>query len=136
MAPPERRIRDGEASVKLRSPLNSALFDAFSLGIYGFYWYYQTNRELADLGRARGMTGLGENPTNSFLAAFPGVLILIPFFVSVNNMANRIRAAQELSGEDEDISNVAAVLLSIPFPLAIYYLQKRLNGIYERETAA
>ena len=115
--------------------MNSALFDAFSLGIYGFYWYYQTNRELADLGRARGTTDLGENPTNSFLAAFPGFFLLLPFFISVNNMANRVRAAQRLAGEDEDISNAAAVLLSIPFPLAIYYLQKRLNGVWERETA-
>jgi hypothetical protein len=117
--------------VKRRDPLRSALLDIVTFGIYGFYWFYVTNRDLAELGRARGTTELGENPMNSFLAAMPGFFVLIPFFASVYNTADRVRAAQRLTGTEEDMSNTAAVLLSIPFPAAIYYFQKRLNRIWD-----
>jgi hypothetical protein len=136
MAPPERRIRDGEASVKLRSPLNSALFDVITLGIYGFYWFYVTNRDLAELGRSRGTTDLGENPMNSFLAAMPGVFILVPFIISGYNTAERVRAAQRISGVGENLSSAAAVVAMVLFfPIAIFYVQKRLNDVWERETS-
>lgn len=135
MAPPERRIRDGEATVKVRDPLKSALLDAVTLGIYGLYWHSVTNRHLADLGRARGTAELGENPTGSLLAAVPGILLLIPFFVSGYNTAERIKAAQRLAGIEEDVNSALATVAMIPYPIAIYYLQKRLNRVWERETA-
>jgi hypothetical protein len=121
-----------QATVKPRDPLRSALFDLFTLGIYGFYWHYATNRDLAELGRARGTAELGDNPTTSFLAAFPGILLLgIPFFVSTYNTASRINAARRLAGLAEDVNPLLAVIASIPYPIAIYYLQKRLNEAYE-----
>ena len=136
MAPPERRIRDGEASVRVRSPLNSALLDVVTLGIYGFYWFYVTNRDLAELGRSRGTTELGENPTNSLLAAFPGFLVLVPFVISGYNTGERVRAAQRLAGVGESLSSVTAVIAMVLFfPLAIFYVQDKLNEVWERETA-
>jgi Domain of unknown function (DUF4234) len=122
-----------ELNVKRRDPLRSTLFDAFTLGIYGFYWHYATNRDLAELGRARGSGELGDNPTTSFLAALPGIFVLVPFFVSTYNTAERIRAAQRLAGVEEDVNSGLATVAAIPYPIAIYYLQKRLNRVWERE---
>jgi hypothetical protein len=119
-----------QATVKARDPLRSALFDLFALGIYGFYWHYATNRDLAERGRAGGTSELGDNPTLSLLAALPGILVLIPFFVSTYNTAQRINAARRLAGLPEDVNPVLAVVASIPYPIAIYYLQKRLNEAY------
>jgi predicted small secreted protein len=120
------------STVKRRDPVKSALLDVVTLGIYGFYWFYVTNRDLAELGRARGTTELGENPTNSLLAAFPGVLILVPFVISGLNTAERVGAAQRLTGVGEDVSKAAAVIAMVLFfPIAIYYLQKRLNPVWD-----
>ena len=113
-----------EATVKPRDPLRSALLDLFTLGIYGFYWHYATNRDLA----ARGF---GDNPTNSFLAALPGVLILVPFFVSTYNTAQRINAARRQAGLPEDVNAGLATAMAVLYPLAVYYLQKRLNEAWE-----
>ncbi len=136
MAAPERQIRGGDATVKLRDPLRGALFDTFSLGIYGTYWYYQVNKELAALGRARGTDELGTKPVNSLLALLPGILLLlVPFLVSGNRTAKRVRAAQRIAGVGETIDTTRATLALIPFPVAVYYIQRELNRVWAAETA-
>ena len=125
-----------DPTIKVRGPLKSALLDLVTLGIYGFYWFYVTNRDLAALGRKRGTTELGENPTHSLLAAFPGFLIVVPFVISGYNTAERVNAARRGSSLAADVSSVAATIAMVVFfPVAIYYLQKRLNPVWERETA-
>ena len=109
-----------EATAKPRDPLRSALLDAVTLGIYGFYWHYATNSDLAERGH-------GDNPTLSFLAAFPGVLVLVPFFVSTYNTAQRINAARREAGLSEDVNAGLATVAAILYPFTVYYLQKRLN---------
>jgi hypothetical protein len=139
MAAELRQIRDGdaEATIKLRSPLNSALFDAVTIGIYGFYWYYAVNRELADLGRARRTEGLGTNPTNSFLAIFPGFFLLIPFLISGYNTGVRVKAAQRGAGIEETVNPVIGLIAMVLFfPVGIAYLQTELNRVWEAETEA
>src|SRR5215210_6912539 len=68
MAAPEVQLKNGDARVKIRNPVTCLILDIVTLGIYGLFWWYYTNRELADLGRARGTDELGDNPTNSVLA--------------------------------------------------------------------
>jgi len=48
---------------KLRNPLGVVGLSLITLGIYYFFWWYFINREMRDLGRARG-TVLGQNPGN------------------------------------------------------------------------
>ena len=139
MAAELRQIRDGDAAetIKLRSPLNSALFDAVTIGIYGFYWYYAVNRELADLGRARDTDELGTNPTNSFLAIFPGFFLLVPFLISGYNTGVRVKAAQRVAGIEQTVNPVIGlVAMVILFPVGIAYLQTELNKVWEAETEA
>lgn len=135
MAAPELQIRGGDGVVKLRSPVRSALLDVVTIGIYGFYWYYAVNKELAALGRARGSTErLGDDPRKSFLALLPGILLLVPFLISGYNTAERVRAAQHGSGAGESINSaVAAVTMLVFFPVAIFYVQGELNKVWARE---
>ena len=135
MAVEERQISGGDATVKVRSPVNSAIFDVITIGIYGFYWYYQVNKELAALGRARGTEELGTKPMNSFWALMPGFLILVPFLISGYNTGERVQAAQRGSGSEESMNPVmAVVLMFFFFPLATFYVQQELNKVWDAET--
>ena len=130
----ERQIRGGDVTVKVRNPVNSAIFDVITIGIYGFYWYYQVNKELAALGRARGTEELGTKPMNSFWALMPGFLVLVPFLISGYNTGERVQAAQRGSGAGESMNPVmAVVLMFFFFPLA-FYVQQELNKVWEAET--
>jgi hypothetical protein len=135
MAPPELPIRGGDTTVKLRNPVTSAVLDAVTIGIYGFYWYYAVNKELAALGRARGTEELGTKPMNSFWAIMPGFLVLVPFLISGYNTGERIQAAQRGSGAGESINPIVAVVaMFIFFPIGVYYVQQELNKVWQAET--
>lgn len=114
--------------------MKSGLLDAATLGVYGTYWFYAVNKELAELGRARETEELGTKPGNSLLALLPGIaLAMVPFLISGNNTAKRVRAAQRLSGAGETIDTAKATVAMVPFPLAVYYCQKELNRAWEAE---
>jgi hypothetical protein len=67
-------------TAKVRHPVAVPILSVITLGIYYVYWWYQVNREVMDLGRARNVSGLGDNPTLSLLAVFPGALVIVPPF--------------------------------------------------------
>ena len=93
----EVQINGGSAIAKIRHPVGVAVLTLITLGIYGLYWWYQVNREMVDLGKARNAEGLGDNPTTSLLAFFPGGLIIVPPFFSLYNGTQRMKRAQELT---------------------------------------
>ena len=78
----EMKIRGTEHEVKIRSPWAVALLPIITLGIYHLVWWYKINKELKAYGEAKGFD-LGQNPTNSLLALFPGGIIVIPALVSL-----------------------------------------------------
>jgi uncharacterized protein DUF4234 len=130
----EALVRDGDASVKLRNPVKSGLLDALTLGVYGIFWFYYVNRELADLGRARGTTELGVDPQKSLLAMFPGLLVLVPAILAFHNFRGRVRAAQRIAGiEPASRSAPASVGLFILFPIGIYVEQTELGKVWAKE---
>ncbi len=132
-----RQIRGGDATVKLRSPVNAALISFFTIGLYVLWWYYAINKELADLGRARGTEELGTKPFNSFLALFPGGLVLVPSLISDYNTGNRILAAQRGSGAGESVNPIIVpVLLFVFWPIGVFYTQSELNKVWAAETEA
>ena len=135
MAAPEAQIKDGDASVKLRDPARSGIYDALTLGVYGILWFAFVNRELADLGRARGTAELGDDPTKSALAMFPGLLVLVPALVSWHNFRGRVRAAQRQAGiEPAGRSMLTSVVLFVLFPIGIYVEQTELGKVWAAET--
>jgi hypothetical protein len=126
-----------ERTAKIRHPVAVGLW-TFLTGIYALYWWYQVNREMADLGRARGIDGLGERPFNSLLAFFPGVLIFVPPFVSLYNAAQRIpRAQREIAGSvtfNGWILLLLVVIALMTFGLTVLipgYIQSELNKVWQ-----
>ena len=108
----ERQIRQSRAQVKVRSPWAAALLPFITLGIYHLVWWYRINCELRDYGRARGRD-LGQNPTNSLLALFPGAILIVPALITYWRGTKRVQEAARLAGR-EPLSGWIALLLYLP----------------------
>jgi uncharacterized membrane protein len=134
MAAPEVPLKSGGAQIKLRNPVTVLLLDLVTIGIYGLFWWYYVNREMAELGKAKGTTELGENPMNSALAIFPGALIIVPAIITMINTGKRVKAAQRLSGQQEEANQWIGLLLLLVFaPVGLWYLQEQLNKVWAVE---
>ena len=88
----EMKIRGTQDEVKVRSPWAAALLPIITLGIYHLVWWYRINRELRDYGKAKGYD-LGQNPTNSVLALFPGGIIIVPALITYWRGTKRVQGA-------------------------------------------
>ena len=127
-----------ERTAKIRHPVAVPLLTLVTLGIYGLYWWYQINREMADLGRARGLEGLGEKPLYSLLAVFPGLLIIVPPYVSLYNGVQRLQKAQKgttgevsMNGWIVLIMVVGSLIVGVVGLLVPGYIQAELNKVWE-----
>lgn len=122
----ELLIGPSRARVKLRSPWAVALLPFITLGIYHLVWWYRINRELRDVGDARGVD-LGQGPTSSLLALFPGALIIIPPLVSYWRGTKRVMTAAQHTGTEPVNGWIALILFIILQPAYWAYLQSSLN---------
>jgi Domain of unknown function (DUF4234) len=128
----ELQLRDGEDRVKIRSPWAAALLPIITLGIYHLVWWYRVNKELCDFGRARGYD-LGDNPTLSLLAVFPGGLIIVPALVSYWRGTQRMQSAQRLSGQ-QPLNGWIALVLFLVITIGLWaYMQSELNKVWRAE---
>lgn len=128
----EMQIRGTQSEVKHRSPWAPALLPIITLGIYGLVWWYKINKELKEYGEAKGHD-LGQNPTNSVLAVFPGGIILIPALVTFWRGTKRVMGAARLAGK-EPVNGWIALILYLLIPPAFFaYLQVSLNHVWEQE---
>ena len=105
----EMKIRGTEDEVKVRSPWAAALLPIITLGIYHLVWWYRINRELRDYGKAKGYD-LGQNPTNSVLALFPGGIIIVPALITYWRGTKRVMGASSLAGK-EPLNGWIAIIL-------------------------
>lgn len=126
------QIRDSDHQVKHRSPWAAALLPIVTLGIYHLVWWYRVNRELRDFGRARGYD-LGQNPTTSLLAVFPGGLIIVPALVSYWRGTKRMQAAARVGGQEPLNGWIALVLFVVISPVLWAYMQSELNKLWRVE---
>jgi Domain of unknown function (DUF4234) len=134
MAAAEIQIADTGSTAKTRDPLGVALLTLVTLGVYFFVWYYKVNREMSELGRARGTDELGDNPGNSLLAVTLGALIIVPAVVSLYNTFLRTQAAARLTGVEPLNGWIALafyLVIGIGFPA---YLQSGLNKVWGAQT--
>ena len=93
------------------------------------------NTELADYGRARGYD-LGQNPTLSLLAVFPGGLVIVPALVSYWRGTKRMQAAARIAGQ-EPPNGWIAILLFLVVSVGLWaYMQFSLNAIWRAEAEA
>ena len=128
----ELQIRNSHERVKIRSPWAVALLPIITLGIYHLVWWYRINRELRDYGRARGYD-LGQNPTSSLLALFPGGLVVVPALITYWRGTKRVQGAARIAGK-EPPNGWIALILYLLISLGFYaYLQVSLNDVWRSE---
>ena len=128
----EMKIRGTEEEVKVRSPWAVALLPIITLGIYHLVWWYKINKELKAYGEAKGYD-LGQNPTNSVLALFPGGIIVIPALVTYWRGTKRVMGAAKVTGQEPVSGWISIILYLLLAPAFWAYLQVSLNHVWEQE---
>jgi hypothetical protein len=127
-----------ERTAKIRHPVAVPVLSVITIGIYYVYWWYQINREMVDLGKARQADGLGDNPTTSLLAVFPGFLIIVPPYVSLYNGIKRMQRAQEVTTGEVTMNGwivlaliLGSFLIGIAGLIIPGYIQSEMNKVWE-----
>ena len=129
----ELQLHDGGGAVKVRNPWAVALLPFVTFGIYHLVWWYRINRELRDFGQARGHD-LGQNPTASVLALFPGAILIIPALVSYWRGTKRVQEAARVAGREPQVNGwIALILYLVVAPAYWAYLQVALNDDWRAE---
>jgi hypothetical protein len=133
----EIAIRGSNYPAKERNPLAPLGLSIITLGIYGIFWYYFVNKELAELGKARGSTELGENPIMSVLAVTIGAIIIVPAILSYWNTWKRHDTARKMFGVQQGVDPVPGFLLTLfIWPAGAYFLQSGQNAVLEAQSRA
>jgi Domain of unknown function (DUF4234) len=128
----EMKISGTEHEVKVRNPWAVALLPIVTLGIYHLVWWYRINKELKAYGEAKGYD-LGQNPTNSLLALFPGGLIVVPALISYWRGTKRVQGASKVAGREPVSGWLSIILYLLLSPAFWAYLQVSLNSVWEQE---
>jgi len=102
---------NGRPGVRRRSPVRAAVWSLLTVSVYGFWWWWDLNRQLRVLGQqARPWRALGQ-VTLSWLAVYPALLGNWPWMLvalspipvgmsllSVRQTATMVAAAQRAHG--------------------------------------
>ena len=129
----EVQIQGTQATAKIRNIVAVAILPIITIGVYLVVWWYKINREMADLGRAKGTAELGDNPGKSTLALFPGAFIIVPAIWTTVTTFKRIQAAQRLAGQSP-INGWLGLVLYLVFSPAFYaYMQSGLNSVWKAQ---
>jgi hypothetical protein len=135
-------LEGSDLRAKVRNPWGVLGLSLITLGIYSIFWWYFINRELRDLGRAKRISGLGDNPglsTAAFvLGGFFGLLVLyIPTIWTIVTTTRRVQTAHRATNQGNVLNGWVAALLWI-FTLglgALVFTQYELNKMWEKQPA-
>lgn len=134
LAPPA--ARSSSVRVVARNPWAVLGLYLITLGLYHYYWYFQVNREMSDLGRERNDATLGTSPGRSLLAISP--LTIFTLYISILwsyvSAIGRAQRAQQTAGLPVTLSGGVMVLLAI-FTLGLGcapYYQSELNKVWRQ----
>ena len=132
----EVQIVGTQSTAKIRNPLGVIGLALITFGIYGIFWYYFINREMADFGKARGTAELGDSPGKSVLAVTIGALVIVPALISLYNTCKRVEATRRLAG---DPAPTAAGLLFVLYlfisPVALWLIQDGLSKAWQAQAS-
>jgi hypothetical protein len=129
----EVAIAGTNETAKKRSPLGVFALTLVTLGIYGFFWWYKVNKEMVELGRARGTGELGDSPGTSLLALIPGFLIIVPPLVSYYRGVQRMQAAARITGAEPANGWIALIIFLVIGIAFAPYLQSCLNKVWDAQ---
>lgn len=105
-------------------------FLSLTLVYIPFFWY-RVNRELKELGEARGID-LGTSPATSALAMFPGSLVLVPPFWTAFTTSERVKNAQIYTGRKDWFEGwIAVIVMFMLTPLVFGFVQDQLNKVWQ-----
>ena len=76
---------------------------------------------------------LGQNPTNSLLALFPGGIIIVPALITYWRGTKRVQGAARLAGNQPVSGWIALILYVFIAPGFWAYLQISLNDLWRSE---
>jgi Domain of unknown function (DUF4234) len=124
------------AEVKIRHPWGVWALGIITLGIYHLVWWYKINREVRDYSAVVGQP-LGNDPTLSLLAIFPGSFVIIPPFWTIVTTSARIRRVREMidGTPSSEPNGVIAVLLSFVLGLQTVYIAYAINACWRNALA-
>jgi hypothetical protein len=132
-------LAGGDLRAKIRNPWGVLGLSIITLGIYVIFWWYYINRELRDLGRAKRVSGLGDNPGLSTAAYFfGGFLFYIPTIWTIVTTTRRIQAAHRTTEQSDVLSGWLAAVIWI-FTLGIgglVFTQYELNKMWRGQPVA
>ena len=131
----EIQIAGADTTAKTRNPIAVAVLAVITLAIYLVFWWYFINRELADLGRAKGTSELGDSPAKSTLALFPGALLIVPALWTTVTTFKRVQAAQRLTGQTPINGWLGLVLYIVISPVLYAYMQSGLNSVWKAQAS-
>jgi Domain of unknown function (DUF4234) len=130
----EVQIAGSNERGKIRNPLGVIGLAIITFGIYGIFWYYYINKELAELGKAKGTNELGDSPGTSVLAVTLGAFVIVPPFLSYYNYGKRLQAAERLTGTEPGMEpGLLLVLWLFIAPVAIYIAQANQNKVLQTQ---
>lgn len=118
-----------QVQVKPANPV-AVGFLSLTLVYVPFFWY-RINRELKELGEARGWD-LGSSPGVSAAAMFPGFFVLAPPFVTSYTTTERIKSAQIYTGRKDWIEGWIGLLMYFMLaPILFGFAQDQLNKVWQ-----
>lgn len=127
-------IRGSSYTGKIRNPLGVIGLSLITLGIYGIFWYYYANKELAEIGRAHNTDELGDSPGTSVLAVTLGAFVVVPAFVSAYKFCKRLQAAARVTGAPEGMeAGLLFIIYVFVSPVGAYLAQSNLNKVLQAQ---
>jgi uncharacterized membrane protein len=118
-----------ERPAKIRNVVAVAVLSVVTVLIYAFFWWYFINREMADYGRVKGTSELGDSPTKSVLAITLGLLVIVPAVWTTVTTFQRIQKLQRLTGQTTPLNGWIGLILAVVISPALYaYMQSGLNS--------
>ena len=128
------QIQGSSYQGKIRNPLGIIGLAIITFGIYSIFWYYFANKELAEIGKARGSEEAGTSPGTSVLAVTLGALVIVPALFSSYRFCKRLQAAERLTGAPEGMEPGLLWLLYVFLaPIAAYIGQSNLNKVLQAQ---
>ena len=130
----EVQISGSNAVGKIRNPLGVVGLTIITFGVYFFIWYYKVNKEMAEMGKARGTDELGTSPATSLMAVLFGwILLFIPPLVSEYKTCDRLNKAERVVGLQGMEAGLLFLLWIFISPIGLYLYQSSLNKVLEAQ---
>ena len=130
------QIQGSDVQAKLRNPLGVIGLSFLTLGIYSIFWYYFVNKEMAQMGAAKGTDELGDSPGTSVLAITLGAIIIVPALISIYHTWQRLNAGERLTGQSGMEAGLGFLLWIFIQPVGVYILQSNWNKVLQAQAGA